>query len=251
MREIQNLTLQLSRRGDEIANRFLAAGTAFRSWLLKDMADTDGVFGVRVTAVPVGAPLYVARVFANRGILTGIKVFKAMLGKASVQIHPLIQNIVSERPLIRGSRRERTNLIRSGYYDVYCNGVIDLSAKMHWKAISENRLYLGWICNQIANAMVAAETFARVAGNGDAEYGVEIELRSHGPGGDIRSIPILGFVDEHDPIGIINSAVVLPQVGFGDKEAALDIIFQDVVDACGCRYPLGRLVIENWQGTDR
>ncbi len=253
MREIQNLTLQLSRRGDQIADAFLRARNAFKEWLLKGAAPTVRVLGWRVTAVPIGEPIYVDRVFANRNVWAGVKTFVARVGNSEIKLISISPGL-SERPLIRGSRREGQDDRVRVYNDLYCDGRVDYSCKV---LRSDNKIYLGWVLAEVANVMRQAEAFARTAGNGDAEYGIEVEIASYNraEAGLICPVEMYGFGsrfgNQFDMIGTLNGPVALPQVSFGKKEAAMNIILRDLLDASGCAEEWPPLVIDEWDGIDR
>jgi hypothetical protein len=240
--------------GDEIASKFMNAREAFQKWLPKGKLPTHHVLGFRVTAVPIGAPIYIDRVFKNRSVVIGVKEFEAQVesqvDRARVKLTPFLPGGLSERPLVRGSRRQASWDLTEGYYDVYCDGIIDLCVKHSWQDTSHDLLFLPWIINHVANVMLAAETFAGVAGVGDAEYGIELELASFAAGGEAPKIPIHGFVDTGHALGTLEQPVVLPRVSFGDKSETLNVILQDLLDACDWTYPPMRLSIKDWRGTE-
>lgn len=218
MREIQSLALQLSRKVDEITARFESAQRVFNEWLLKPDPSPAPVLGLRVTAVPIGARMYIQRVFKNSEVIVGVKEFSATLEETPgnvppirIGLSPFLPGGLSERPMIRASRRQVSVDEREGYYDVCCDGVVEISAKRKLRDETENRMYLSWICSHLANVMLAAETFASAAGVGEPEYGIEAAVSSYWAGGKIRSLPIHGLIDSRAPMGMLEEPIVLPR----------------------------------------
>lgn len=75
MREIQDAVIRLSRRQDGIRNTLIERQNLFRAW---SPSGSDSCVALRVTALPVSAPLYVDQVFGNR---TVSKNFEELTGK--------------------------------------------------------------------------------------------------------------------------------------------------------------------------
>ena len=111
MYEIQDLTLRLDRRTEEIQRSFEESKTEFRAWADRRRPATRKGVAFRVVAVPTGAPLYIARAFRNPQVILPIRNFKAVLDgneTAKVDLDAPF-NAGSERPILRGSRREYEN----------------------------------------------------------------------------------------------------------------------------------------------
>jgi len=89
MREIQDLTIHLSRRIDELNARFERLRTEFLKWLDPIGKYHDGVIGLRVTAVPVGERLFLDRVNDHANEILKVQQFQALLaGATPIVLHP-------------------------------------------------------------------------------------------------------------------------------------------------------------------
>src|ERR1700722_7264641 len=75
MREIHDIVMRLSRRQDEVQRRFSDRQQRFQRWVNPDRLSPIPIQNLRTafraTAVPVGAPLYLEKVFKNREVSRG------------------------------------------------------------------------------------------------------------------------------------------------------------------------------------
>lgn len=79
MYEIQDLTLRLDRRTEEIQRSFDESKAEFHTWADRRRPVSRKGIAFRVVAVPTGAPLYIARTFRNAQVILPIQNFNAVL----------------------------------------------------------------------------------------------------------------------------------------------------------------------------
>jgi hypothetical protein len=233
MYEIQDLTLRLDRRTEEIQRSFKDSEAEFRVWADRRKPATRKCVAFRVVAVPTGAPLHLPRTFRNPQVILPIRSFKALLNgneKTKVDLSaPFTAGI--ERPVMRGSRREYENDERGHECTVRCDGKIELRWKEFWSEPRQNKIYLGWILADVANVMMMAEAFASAAGAPGSEYAVEIEIISSSSG-VFGPFPLYGWNPMHPFLGEIETPFVqrLPLV---EKDLVLSTLLTDLLDAAG------------------
>jgi hypothetical protein len=81
MREIHDIVMRLSRRQDEIQKRLSERQELFRDWVGIGQRFGDLRVGFRVTALPVGGPLYIDKVFGVRDVSRSFVPVKGTWGK--------------------------------------------------------------------------------------------------------------------------------------------------------------------------
>jgi hypothetical protein len=236
MYEIQDLTLRLNRRIDEINARFIERQEGFLRWLHEGKPITHHFVGFRATAVPIGSPVYVDRVFHNPEVFRPIEDISAYLDgdpKQKITLSAPWRG-GGERPIVRGSRRECFDSNKGEYFSVYCNGVIEYGDKRYWSASSENRIYLGWVLGAAANVILAAESFNAAAKAPGSSYAIEVELAS-GYSDGFNPVRIFGLAGYE--IGTVDTRLVLERLSIGDTNRVLSVVHQDICDGCGLREP--------------
>jgi hypothetical protein len=228
MYEIQDLTLRLERRNDQIQRSFEESKTEFHDWAERGHTLTQRVLAFRVVAIPTGSPLYIPRVFDDTRVILEIQEFKALLDGVEVTLSKRFSG--RERPILRGSRREYEDGHAGYQCTVRCDGIIELRSKEFWSEEKGNKTYLGWILAYATNAMYMAEAFASAAGVPGAEYAVEVEVISFSSGGFIP-FQLWGW-DPFDPVGKIDSPFI-QRLTLADKNQTLSALVTDLSDAAG------------------
>jgi hypothetical protein len=231
MYEIQDLTLRLDRRTDEIRRSFDESKTEFHNWVNRRRPATRKVVGLRVVAVPTGAPLYIPRTFRNPQVILPIQSFKAVLdGNESGKVDlPWPFTLGSEKPMLRGSLREYENDDRGHQCIVRCDGRIELRWKQFWAEPPESRIYAGWILADAANVMTMAEAFASAAGIPGSEYAIEVEAISFSSGG-FGTFPLCGWNMSDPVVGEIETPFI-QRLTITDKNQVLGTLLTDLLDA--------------------
>lgn len=240
MREIQDLTIHLSRRMDEIKARFDRAHDDFLKWLYPD--GPDGAIGLRVTAVPVGASLYVDRVYPDiaRKVLN-IRAFQSTLSKPffPFPLNPvrLVPSSLAA-PMFRGARVELSISESVGgaiSFSAYCDGVMDMASRMLSQTLDgrlSNEFSVAWILNHVANVVKAARAFAETAGVPECEYGVTLEITRLSNSDDWA----VHFVDTPTGSAYLHASLLVEEpITLGDRDALMNRVLADIYDACHVR----------------
>jgi len=248
MTEIQDVTLRLSRHLDEITKRFEDCRQIFEKWLYSSKPDTHRFKGLRITAIPAGDRLHIPRVFRNSDVIVPVR----QLGGRSHGIWDLPIKLwpfdpgENERSILRGSRRSSDDGLSTNYYNVWCDGVIEIGYKEYWNVRNENRLFLNNILGSLTTAILGVERFRYAAAAPDVEYGLEVELVSGGVG-DYSDLKIIGL--SGDDLGVIKSTempLVLERISLGERDEVMNSVLADILDVCEYpRLPRPRLAI-NW-----
>jgi Putative DNA-binding domain len=233
MYEIQDLTLRLDRRTEAIKRSFEESKTEFEAWAERRRPATQKGVAFRVVAVPTGAPLYVARTFRNPQVILPLRSFRAALdGNENTKVELSAPfSTGGEKPIVRGSRRSYDNDERGHDCTVRCDGRIELWWKRFWSEPSENRIYIGWILADVANAMQMAEAFAAAAGAPGSEYSIEVEAISFSSG-VFRPFFLCGW-DRIDPIVGEVETPFMQRISLADKDLVLSTLLTDLLDAAG------------------
>jgi Schlafen, AlbA_2 len=252
MREIQDLTIHLSRRIDELKARFESAHVEFLKWFDGIGLYHDGAIGFRTTAVPVGVPLYIERVEPVTHRILKIDQLRATLAGIPVVLHPFHDDGRAAIPVFRGARRELADDRGATWFSASCDGVIETKSKLKWATSARddsgrltNVFYLGWILNYVANVIRAAQTFATIAGVPECEYAMTFEIHCTNGAADI---PLrLGDLISGD-LGEVASPLVLEEpMSLDDRDELMSRVMRDFYDACHVRLPdPPTLKIEKW-----
>ena len=233
MYEIQDLTLRLNRRTDEIQRSFDESKSEFRLWAdRRRPPDRLGV-SFRVFGVPTGSRLYIPRTFRNPQVVLQLRGFSAVLdGNENSKVSlPWPFDDGRERPIVRGSCRDFENDERGHQCTIRCDGRIELKWKKFWSTPQENRIYAGWILAAAANVMLMAEAFASAAGIPGSEYGIEVEVISFSTGGFIP-FALYGWHTMDPIVGKIETPFI-QRLTLTDKNQVLGTLLTDLFDAAG------------------
>jgi hypothetical protein len=233
MYEIQDLTLRLDRRTDEIQRSFDESKTEFHVWADKSRFASRKGIAFRVVAVPIGAPLYIPRTFRNPQVVLPIRQFAAALDGNQSKIVSLIPryDAGSERPILRGSRREYLSDGEGQQCTVHCDGRIELRWKRAWSDPAENKIYIGWILADVTNVMLMAEAFASAAGIPGSEYAIEVEAFSYSMS-EFGPFQLYGWNNGYPPVGQVETPFI-QRLALTDKDQVLSILLTDLLDAAG------------------
>lgn len=235
MYEIQDLTLRLDRRTEAIERSFEKSRKEFEAWAERRRPPTRRGVAFGVIAVPIGAPLRIARAFRNPQVILPVRSFKAALNGNESSPVSLAASFGpgSERPIVRGSRREFEGDERGNECTVYCDGRIEMRWKRFWHEPRENKIYLGWILADVANVMLMAEAFAAAAGIPGSEYAVEMEAISFSSG-VFGPFPLYGWNTMDPFVGEVETPFI-QRLTVADKDLVLSTLLTDLLDAAGER----------------
>jgi hypothetical protein len=253
MRDIQDLTLAMMRRGDRVTEMLRRHKDHFSEWFESACRQEEPpkfdneIFGFRVSAIPVGADFEVPRLYGRTGIFNIRDEYQiAYLGESQSLIISAVaaDRPDRERPIVRGTRLENREPSLS-YMDIQTNGAVSLGFRRpSWRAANTLSLYMGWIAAHAVNVLTAADYLRTEAGLPDCEYAVEVEIASTGiMRGPVRIAgpPVLVKGWSHGGFGnsgtINGPRLVFPTYSFGPFSELGEFLTQltsDVYDAAGC-----------------
>jgi hypothetical protein len=254
MREIHDIVMRLSRRQDEIQRRFSERRDRFRFWLGERHPMVQNLKAAfRATAVPVGAPLHIERVFNNRDVSRG---FHGGSGTwRRVGSDPILEEfpspiILSERPVLGGAAwiSSRSDDI-SGTKAVHRDGLVDIWFKWPWYSVRGSTpnpmLPFNWIIAAAADAIASAEAFKQAVQSPACEYGLQLELlATNGPAEVSLELAVnrMGFMQPF--ASAFETPTIFGPYSIGDQDAAINSIVRDLLDASGEVNDLPRLEID-------
>jgi len=140
MREIQDLTIHLGRRIDEVRSRFERAHRDFAVWFERLSSCS---IGLRITAVPVGARLYIDNLIPLAKQLLNIKQFSAKFMGGPVQLNAFHAGNEAPETILRGIRRKLEDTRGRTLFTASKDGVIEIWCRRDWVDERENVFWLG------------------------------------------------------------------------------------------------------------
>ena len=251
MREIHDGVMRLSRRQDEIKNTLEECSNAFREWLgyrPGSIGASNLMTGMRVTGIPVGAPLYVDPVFQNKAVSRGLRSVSCTWTKDGTRRTSTcsIPQAPVERPILGGTRWEREASDRATRLDILRNGFIQACFKSAWLEDERRQphpyLWFDLIVSFTANVLAHVDVFRKEAQAPACEYGLELEiLATNGP----SEVPVeLKLSGHHEVIGSF-LPVILGPYPIGEYDKAINLVARDVFNACG--EPLEEILEVDWE----
>ena len=236
MREIQDLTLDLVRGADRIQEVFRQRQAGFKESL--EFVNTEQG-ACRITAVPLGAFPGLPRLSGNPNDFAIRTRFRVNFGIDIDLVGPSTDRF---RQIVRGFRwSKEDNSVR---YEVYESGLIDLWFR-HPPADGQIRVhfYIGWLLGAYLSVLDAVDTARTMANVPEWEFAVEFVLDGitgaprHGGGKvPLRALAIGRFNEPYE-MGRIEELPVrfsrIPYRSRRDREAVLNLVFADLIDAMG------------------
>jgi hypothetical protein len=126
----------------------------------------------------------------------------------------------------------------SSYLDLHSDGAIDFGF-----ISPSNRCQLPTTClfAHFINVARASVSLRNEACAPDAEYGLEVELIGLPAGSPIPVLSLASNVTGFNEIGEIHEQpLTLPTLSLGpigELDSAITVLFNDICDACGARFP--------------
>ncbi|MDE0527711.1 MAG: ATP-binding protein [Truepera sp.] len=207
MREIQEMTLNVSRGLERLEKRLSERSKRFREEFDR-LSDPHSAFGIRFTAVPVVDEIGFNRVFQRRSIVEGLNMpwGKVKVIEESQNGQRELENTIPAfwpsswppsfwRPLLRGARATTsydTNTpdpsslpYRSGYQEIYCDGLLELGYLSITDENDKSSFLLDpdWPIVMFANLAMWADLIRKQAGAPTVEYALEVETYNRGNAG--------------------------------------------------------------------
>ncbi len=240
MREVHDIVMRLSRRQDEIQRRLADRREEFRNWMGTKLPVQNLYAGFRVTALPVGAPLHVEKVFNNRDVSRG---FNDARGTWRLNATRAVTNSLpscvplSERPVLRGTAWTSPSNYhdRKGEKVILRDGLIDLWFKWPWDELTQSPiLHFDWVIAASANVIASADAFRTTAQAPGCEYGLELEiLATNGP----ADVPAQIVTTRQGLTGPLDSPLEtdarLGPYSVGDKDLVMNLIVRDLIEGSG------------------
>ncbi len=243
MREIQDIVIRLSRRQDEIRDRLIERRDLFQAWAPKGV---NTQVAIRVTALPVSAPLYLDPVFKNRAVSNDLGDVSGdwIIGPSELHLRekfPSPYSSLSERRVLGGTAWTRGPSEHAAKQVILRNGLVDVWFKSPWYAARSGAtprsiFPLGWVINLSANALLRVCAFREAAQSPACEYALQLELRSISGPGDCpiqMTVPGLGGGLGEDFGSAFETPVILGPYAVGDREDVMNLIVRDLYDASG------------------
>ena len=200
MREIQDMTLNLSRGLQRVENRLLKRSECFPQelgWIKSQ----DVAFGIRVTAVPIGDEIRFDRVFRRGSILEdlhapirGVSLYSKSSKTRYLDAHADLCAIFW-RPTLRAARADSDSYLKNrgpnynglppeknSYREIHCDGLVELGYVAGNWSKHDPEVYLPPDLSVLlfANLLVQANRLRNFAGMPMAEFAVEVEIASNG-----------------------------------------------------------------------
>ena len=200
MREIQDLTLNLS-RGLERLERRLAQRSERFAEEFRVLESPDQAYGIRVTAAPVGEDIQFDRVSRDyqleHNLLEPWHSISAKIGNYETQLaFPSLAS--SWRPMLRSARNDySTGASKSKiqiYREIHCDGLVEIGL-VDCRVIESGiwripRIYCSYPVTMFANLIVWADRVRHQASVPSVEYAVDVEIYTRGV-----SVAVSGYGD--------------------------------------------------------
>lgn len=235
MREIQDLTLRISRGLADIEATYKKRSEDFRN-----RSKAASLKAIRATLIPL-SPLYAERVYESYQLFHPWFQFTLTIGSQQHKFRlPCVAD--NQRPILRGARRYCTNGNSEISQEVYKDGLIEIQFRV--ADFEVNEIHLEWMLAVVCNGLVMADYFRRGVGSPDVEYGLEFEVIS-----GQSLVKFTGFSEMVLPTRIATHPVhmpcVFPRYSFagqnsdGNISQLIELIVKDIYDAMGAPTPHG------------
>lgn len=240
MREIQEMTLNVSRGIERLEKRLTARAECFEQEF-RFLENPTKAFGVRVTAMPIGDEIWFDRVYSSRKIVDELnepwrKIFLAQKGKepGTFEVFPELDPIFW-RPMLRAVRADHHHFFvnrrvpnipvpdYNGYREIHCDGLVEMGfvASGSFPGHYGNFLEPGMPLILLANLIVQAARLREQAGVPSAEYAIEVQILAKG-----TTITVgLPGPQYGRPLGEFDSGCIMfPRYPLGDSAEAPDLL---------------------------
>ena len=235
MREIQDLTLNMSRGLERLNNRFEERGRLFQCEF-DYLIDPNDAVGFRLTAIPIGDDVRFNSVYENRSILQNLcpekqRVYARLEEAQSTELQTHFDRChFLWRPSLRAARGDSDEYARywprnsSGYaarYNIYteihCDGLIEIGLVAHRMTTGDAGLYIYPELPAVLFANLIAQTHKTrtQAGNPMADFAAQVTIVAKG---SLRPVNRIG-VQYGEPLGEIRPGLIkFPHYSIGDTD---------------------------------
>lgn len=230
MREIQDLVLQRERGLAAVDMLFVERREMFHQRLTGDFADA---VGVRVTLIPIGAELYIERVYRNELMYPVSQSHRGTYGSSKIEVgYYYNPSYADSRPILRGVRYKYGDIEFLVLKEIAKNGMIDFCLFSNRAIDKRVILFVDWVLGLSLNAILTAHRFRCLEGARGCEYALELEMKR-----SFRPIDFVGFEGIRQPISQLCSIepnpALIPRLSLGDPTEIpklMETIKNDVFD---------------------
>ena len=227
MREIQDLTLNLS-RGLERLERRLARRSERFAEELNSLESPDQAYGIRVTAAPVGEDIQFERVYGEDKLYEPWHSVSLSTDKSETKLEiPLWGSLW--RPVLRGARCENFGRPSGDqleiYREIHCDGVIEIGivdCRLQRPGVHDLLILdCEWLMFAFANLLVWADRVRNEASAPTMEYAVDVELYVRSDDVHIRGYGRNIFLHSYELLKRDTSSVKYPGELLGEARYSL------------------------------
>ncbi|MDH5527572.1 MAG: ATP-binding protein [Nitrospirota bacterium] len=182
MREIQDMCVDLVRGIQLVDAQFNERSQIFDQFTVDGMDNkvpeigSNGYYGYRVTALPVGSNIFIKRPYSLQELNEKSGSISIFRGESEYEIYSPIGSHSHGgqlEPRLRSAYRE-VNRPGKGKWarTIHCGGLVEFVGKWVWTRGNQGRgyLYTGWVLADAANAVRLCRTAAAIGGAPSAEY---------------------------------------------------------------------------------
>ena len=242
MREIQDLTLNISRGLERLEKRLSERSERFQREFER-IDEPDKSFGIRATAMPVGDEIRLDRVFRHRRIIEDLSEpwRSALQNKDGTRIYDSIDTEPTHwRPILRGARAEYFSeekhpqkVSEQIYREIHCDGLIELghlSGTYEFQEKQELFLPPAYPLVLFANLIAQTHRVRNQAGVPVAEYAIEVEI-------NVIGVPAIVPRNNYYTLGKLNPGTIqFPRYSLGDSNEGnylLNLFYRDFWNSFG------------------
>ena len=250
MREIQDLTLNLSRGLERLERQLEMRSRRFEKEFER-LETPDRAYGIRATAAPVNDDIRFDRVYGVPERCESWHQISSITssGEKSPIKCPAWQTVW--QPRLRAARsdylRGRDVVDFNLYGEIHCDGLIEIGLVYCWTAANSIgttlSLYPGWLVSVFANLLVWANTVRGQASAPSSEYAIDIEVKSR-----CDYISVRGYDSGVWEQAVFERSTKYPQYPLGELSEIPDLISQferDFWNSIGLDSELRRFVVES------
>ena len=234
MREIQDMTLNLSRGLERLERRLAERAERFGQEFLR-LQTPENAWGIRLTAVPVGDEFRIDRVFRQGRIAEGFdepwhQVWIRVNGNERL-LDTNLRSFLPMRwkPWLRATRGEPRSGLSSGskrrnfFQEFHSDGLVEMGLVSIRTLGTENDglLLPSYSIEMLANLAVWADRVRNQADAPAAEYALEVEIRV--VGGAVE-VPIVARYSSRDYPILPPGQTVFPRYPLGDSSSVPDLL---------------------------
>ena len=246
MREIQDLTLNLSRGLERLERRLEARAQRF----LKEfdrLTTPEQSYGIRVTAVPVGADIRFERVYGREELITSWRGISLVTpdGTENSFFQPLQSyNHGPWQPMLRAARSDLPGRLQSTEFNIYreihCDGLVEIGVVDCRTHPTNGQEELEFRCPffilVFANLLLWADRVRNEASSPSSEYALDVELSI--PGSNARLFQSQHYVFDVDEIKS-GPPIRYPRYSLGESGEITNLfslLDRDFWDSIGSRF---------------